>query len=113
MSARSARSAGRGSTFFESLGLGLPVKEAARNAGYQRSRVYQWRRDDTVFAGEWELAQTMAADLLEEEADRRGCQGIEVPFYRNGEVVGTKLKYSDSLLIVRLKALRPELYRGR
>ena len=113
MSARSARSTERDLTFFNSLGLGLPVKGAARNAGYQRSRVYQWRIDDEDFAREWAMAQTMAADLLEEEADRRGCQGIEVPIYRNGEVVGTKLKYSDGLLIARLRALRPEVYRGR
>ncbi len=52
LSARSARSAERDLTFFESLGVGLPINDAARNAGYQRSRVYQWRKDDAAFASE-------------------------------------------------------------
>ncbi len=54
----------------------------------------------------------MAGDLLTDEVDARGRDGVEVPVYFNGEIVGTRLLYSDRLLLARLRALRPDLYRG-
>jgi hypothetical protein len=75
--------------------------------------VYRWRRNDLDFGARWSRALTMAGDLLEEEADRRGRDGVDVPVFHKGEASGTKRKYSDSLLLARLKAIRPELYRER
>jgi hypothetical protein len=53
----------------------------------------------------------MAGDLLEEEADRRGRDGYDVPVFHRGEVCGTKRMYANGLLLARLKAIRPEQYR--
>ncbi len=55
----------------------------------------------------------MAGDLLEEEADRRGRDGFDVPVFCQGRTCGTTRRYSDGLLLARLKAIRPEAYREK
>jgi hypothetical protein len=54
-----------------------------------------------------------AGDLLEEEADRRGRDGYDVPVFFRGKKVGVKRRYSDGLLQARLKAVLPNKYRER
>jgi hypothetical protein len=53
----------------------------------------------------------IASDLLEEEADRRGRDGYDEAVFYRGEEAGTRRKYSDGLLLARLKALKPQDYR--
>jgi hypothetical protein len=63
------------------------------------------------------------ADMLEDEAIRRGCHGVERPVLHMGKQVMLgeegnlqplfEREYSDALLIMMLKALRPEKYRDR
>jgi hypothetical protein len=113
MPAPTTRSAKADDTFFTALENGHPVRAACTAAGYARRCVYRWRRNDPDFGARWSRALTMAGDLLEEEADRRGRDGVDVPVFHKGEASGTKRKYSDSLLLARLKAIRPELYRER
>jgi hypothetical protein len=52
-------------------------------------------------------------DTLEAEADRRAAEGTLRPVFYKGEQCGEIREYSDTLLIFRLKALRPEKYRER
>jgi hypothetical protein len=59
------------------------------------------------------VALSLAAELLEEEADRRGRDGLDEPVFYRGQQCGTKRRYSDGLLLARLKAVRPEVYRER
>jgi hypothetical protein len=82
-------------------------------AGYARSCVYDWRKQDAGFAERWARALAIAGDLLEEEADRRGRDGYDEPVFFQGEKCGEKRKYSDALLLARLKAIRPEQYREK
>ncbi len=89
------------------------VGASAKEAGYTRSRVYQWRKDDTDFADAWDDAMSSYVEMLETEADRRGMHGTEKPVFYLGEVAGHIRQYSDTLLIFRLKALRPDVYRER
>ena len=49
--------------------------------------------------------------MLEEEAIRRACRGVNEPVFYRGKVCGAIQKYSDTLLIVLLKALAPAKYR--
>ncbi|MBP6010789.1 MAG: helix-turn-helix domain-containing protein [Alphaproteobacteria bacterium] len=97
--------------FFAALENGHNVRAACEAAGYARSTVYRWRREDDDFAKLWLEALGVAADLLEEEADRRGRDGYDEPVFHRGEQCGAKRKYSDGLLLARLKALRPHQYR--
>ena len=53
----------------------------------------------------------MLADALEQEARRRALEGVEEPVFCRGERVGVIRRYSDALLILLLKAKRPEQFR--
>ncbi|MBI1213107.1 MAG: terminase [Alphaproteobacteria bacterium] len=97
--------------FFIALENGHAVAAACKAAGYARSRVYAWRHEDAEFAAHWDAACAVASDLLEEEADRRGRDGYDEAVFYRGEESGTRRKYSDGLLLARLKALKPENYR--
>lgn len=99
-------------TFFMALGNAHAVAAACRAAGYAVPSVYRWRNDDADFAARWNDALVIAGDLLEEEADRRGRLGVDQPVFYRGREVGAKKRYSDPLLLARLKAIRPE-YRDR
>ncbi|MFM9865800.1 MAG: hypothetical protein ACKVRO_19580 [Micropepsaceae bacterium] len=111
MSVVSVRSLERDARFFQALENGHPVRAACAACGYARSSVYEWRQIDDAFAARWLRSIAMAVDLLEEEADRRGRDGTEEPVFFRGSSVGARRKYSDSLLLARLKALRPDAYR--
>jgi len=89
------------------------VTEAAKVAGWtRRQSVYELRNKYPEFAQAWDEAREQYIEKLEEEADRRALEGVEEPVFYQGERVGTVRRYSDTLLIFRLKALRPEKYRG-
>ena len=111
MPAHTIRSVDRDAKFFTALENGHPLRVACSAAGYKRQVAYRWRRADTPFAARWQEALLIAGDLLEEEVDRRARDGVEQPVFFKGEPCGVKRKYADKLLIARLKALRPELYR--
>ena len=113
MSVRPTRTPEGDATFFAALENGHPVRAACDAAAYARSCVYEWRKADRDFAERWAKAVDIAGDLLEEEADRRGRDGYDEPVFFQGEQRGAKRKYSDALLLARLKALRPEQYRER
>lgn len=107
------RSAEADAIVLTALENGHAVRVACGMARYARRSVYRWRGEDPDFAARWGMATEMAGDLLEEEADRRGRDGYDIPVFHKGKACGSKKVYADSLLLARLKALRPELYRER
>ena len=111
MPARSTRAHDADDRFFQALENGHPISTACAMAPYARRCVYRWRQTDEAFDRRWQAALAMAADLLADEADRRGRDGYDEPVYHEGEPCGTKRRYSDGLLLARLKALKPEQYR--
>lgn len=113
MPAPSTRSAEADDKFFTALENGHAVRAACLAADYARRCVYRWRKSDAAFAARWAKALTMAGELLEEEADRRGRDGTDVPVFHRGEVCGSKRMYSDGLQLARLKAIKPEQYREK
>ena len=96
--------------FLDLLSEGMSVSAACERANIPRRSVYNRRRADQDFREQWDEALGMAADTLEAEADRRGRDGWSEDVYYRGQVVGRRQRYSDRMLIFRLKALRPELY---
>jgi hypothetical protein len=50
---------------------------------------------------------------LEAEADRRAVKGNKKKVFYGGKEIGTTQDFSDTLLMFRLKALKPERYRDR
>lgn len=109
----SKRSSVGDAAFFWVLESGRAVGAACAAAGYSRARVYRWRVKDAAFAARWDTAVAIAVDRLEAEADRRARDGVEVAVLRRGRKVGTRRRYSDGLLLAKLKALRPERHRER
>lgn len=87
------------------------VSTAAKAAGRNRTYIYEARKADANFAAQWEEAREDAADALELEARRRAVEGFERPVFYRGEPCGAIREYSDTLLIVLLKAARPHVYR--
>jgi hypothetical protein len=75
--------------------------------------VYDWLARDARFKAQYDDARTDAADALEAEAWRRAHDGVDEPVFYQGAVVGAIRRYSDSLLMLMLRAARPEKYRDR
>ncbi len=99
--------------FIQALSFMGNVSYAAKLAGFTRQAVYQERRRNQTFATEWESALQIAADGLEQEAWRRAMQGVAKPVYQKGKKVGTIQEYSDRILIVLLRAARPNKFNDR
>ena len=95
--------------FFGALADGLSVTEASREAGYLRKAVYRFRDNDANFAVRWVEALQMSFDLVMEEIERRGRDGLEEPVFYKGRVVGLRRRYSDRLLLARLAAGCPKI----
>ena len=87
---------------------------AAAAIGVNRKTVYNWRDEDPEFAEAWLHArESYAEDVLEAEADRRAVEGVHHRTYfdKDGNAVGEERRYSDTLLIFRLKGLKPNEYK--
>ena len=91
----------------------MTVTHAAEAAKITRRTHYKWLEKDSGYATAFGQAKEEASDHLESEARRRAVDGVEEKIYHKGEVVGTKLNYSDTLLIFLLKGALPHKYRDR
>jgi hypothetical protein len=99
------------------------ITDACRAADIPRRTAYNAKAADEKFAASWQEAiDTYIDDRLEAEADRRAVEGVrKKKFTKNGEpIMDTETgkqyeerEYSDTLLIFRLKALRPDVYREK
>lgn len=99
--------------FLNALAKTGTVKGAAQLSGESRANHYRWLEDDAYRVGVGRARQ-MAADLLEDEAWRRGVEGDERAVYnRHGVRVDTVRYYSDRLLEKLLAANLPEKYKER
>lgn len=99
--------------FLKTLAMSGVVTTACYKAKVSRQTAYKTREEDADFATAWDEALDAAADRMEEEADRRAVVGTLKPVFQGGKKVGSIREYSDTLLIFRLKAVRPEKYRER
>ena len=96
--------------FLDLISQGLTVGDACLRAGLSRASVYRRRHAEYKFEKLWDEALDIAGDRLEEEADRRGVSGWEETVYHKGSAVGVRKRYSDRMLMFRLRALKPRRY---
>lgn len=96
--------------FLRTFRLNPLVAEASKIADVHCKTVYRWVDRLPAFAAAYKECQEEAADNLEAEALRRARDGVEEPVFYQGKVVGAIRKYSDTLMIVLLKAFRPHKY---
>lgn len=117
MANRTTRTPESDEAFFEFFAHSANVSAACKLAGYARTSVYEWRRDDPEFAKRWKEAEKTATDNLEAEMYRRAVFGVHrsEPIMWQGEIVARREidEYSDTLAIFLAKARDPEKYRER
>ena len=89
------------------------VSVAARKSKVPRSNIYMWLKEEGMFKELYEAACEEAVGALEDEAVRRAYAGTLKPVFQGGKRVGAIREYSDTLLIVLLKARAPEKYKER
>lgn len=99
--------------FLEALAHGFSVTKASTLSGLPRRTAYNHRKSEPDFAALWDEAIEAGTDIVEDEALRRAVEGTEDPVFYQGEQVGSVTRYSDSLLVMLLKARRPEKYKDR
>lgn len=113
MANKTSRTPVKDAKFFELIAGGATISDACRAVGYTRSTVYVYKADDPKFADAWDEANEQAIERMEREADRRAIEGYDKPVYHLGVEVGSERRFSDTLLIFRLKAKRPDVYREK
>ncbi|MCP4709653.1 MAG: hypothetical protein GY869_13585 [Planctomycetes bacterium] len=83
------------------------VTQAAKCGLIHRDTHYAWLASDPEYFDAFEMAKQEYVSMLEAECDRRALDGWNEPVYQNGKMVGVERKYSDILLIFRMKKLDP------
>lgn len=111
--AKTKRSERRDDIFFEMKAQTDNIGLSAKAAGYSRRVVYEYRDEDDEFSKRWQEAEEEHIERLEMAADQRAVEGVTEPVFYQGQQCGTVKKYSDTLLMFRLKAKAPEKYRDR
>jgi len=102
----------RKAKFLDELSRHGIVGEAAKRASLHSHHgciqtFYRERKANPEFARQWEEALEMARHTVEYELHRRAVEGIDEPIYYMGEKVGSVKKYSDQLLLARIRKLDP------
>jgi hypothetical protein len=96
--------------FWETLALTGCVRDAARVAGISNQAAYRRRQRDAAFRAEWNEALARSRTGLVATAYKRAVEGVEEPIISGGKIVGTKRRYSDSLLRMLLQASNPDMF---
>jgi hypothetical protein len=100
--------------FIEALADTGSVKAAARAVGRSDNGAYQLRRhpEGAEFAAAWEAALAHGIRRIEDVAMDRALNGVEVPVYSYGKLVGTRTVYNDRLLMFMLRNRAPDRFAG-
>jgi len=91
--------------FLEALATSGSVRAAARSVNVGPSTVYRARRGDPAFRTAWAGALIAARVIGEDTLATRAIDGIVEDVMYRGEVVATRTRYSDRLLLAHLGRL--------
>ena len=80
------------------LERGYSLGFAAEKAGIHHTTLKDWRKRDADFNQRVEDAIERGTDMIEDEAKRRAVHGVDEPVFQQGECVGLKRVYSDTLM---------------
>ena len=88
------------------------VREACAKVGVSAEAVYELRRrpDAQSFRLAMDFALDGAADRVEDNLFARAIDGVEVPHYYKGELVGTHRRYDERLAMFILRYRKPHRY---
>ena len=98
--------------FIERLADYGSVRAAANAAGMTPESAYYLRRQPGAeqFRKAWAAALDLGIERIEDVAMDRALNGIEVPVYSYGKLVGTRRVYNDRLLMFMLRNRAPERF---
>ncbi|WP_369025056.1 hypothetical protein [Qipengyuania sp. RANM35] len=98
--------------FIEALADTGSVAAACRKVGRSTHGAYHLRRQEGAeeFAAAWEAALDFGMRRIEDVAMDRALNGVEVPVYSYGQLVGTRISYNDRLLMFMLRNRAPERF---
>jgi hypothetical protein len=88
------------------------IREACAKVGVSAEAVYKLRRrpDAQSFRTAMDFAPDGAADRIEDAVYSRAINGVEVPHYYKGELVGTHRRYDERLALFLLRYRKPHRY---
>lgn len=101
---------GRRTKFLIQLANTGNVAEACRRVGLSTTNAYRLRQRDEAFSVAWNEALDDATFDLEAAAFERAIRGVPRPVVRGDKVVTEYRLYSDSLLMMLLRARLPDKY---
>lgn len=98
--------------FIEALADTGSVKAACRHVNMTEVGAYRIRRlaEGASFRKAWDAALNLGVQRLEDVAMERALNGVEEPFYAYGNLVGTRKRYNDRLLMFMLRNRAPERF---
>ncbi|MEM1052853.1 MAG: hypothetical protein AAGI28_12240 [Pseudomonadota bacterium] len=98
--------------FIEALADTGSVGAACRAVDMSTNGAYYLRRQEgaTSFREAWQKALDLGVQRLEDVAMDRAINGVEVPVYSYGELIGTRKSYNDRLLMFMLRNRAPERF---
>ncbi|HEX7854189.1 MAG TPA: hypothetical protein VF503_10880 [Sphingobium sp.] len=98
--------------FLEALADSGSVKHAARSVRMSSEGAYYLRRQPGAeeFAAAWQAALDHGVRRLEDIALDRAINGVEVPVYSYGKLIGTRVVHNDRLLMFLLRNRAPERF---
>lgn len=96
--------------FFKALKKSGCIADACRKCGISTNTVRRWRDRWAEFDENVECALAIAAVEFDMIAYKRATEGAEEKVYRDGKLVSTKVKPSDSMLRLLMQGADPEKY---
>lgn len=98
--------------FIEALADLGSVRSAAHAVNMTPESVYQLRRHPEAgeFRKAWEAALALGVQRIEDVAMDRALNGVELPVYSYGKLVGTRISYNDRLLMFMLRNRAPKRF---
>ena len=98
--------------FIEALADYGSVRAAANSVGMTPESAYLLRRhpEAKTFRKAWEAALDLGMQRVEDVAIDRALNGVEVPVYAYGTIVGTRTVYNDRLLMFMLRNRAPKRF---
>lgn len=98
--------------FIEALADTGSVEAASSAVSMSQRGAYHLRRQPGAesFRQAWEAALQLGVQRIEDVAMERALNGVEVPVYSYGKLVGTRRTYNDRLLMFMLRNRAPERF---
>ncbi len=91
--------------FLEALAVSGSVRSAARRVKVSHQCVYRARRSEAAFGRAWDAALVVARAQAEAKLADCAMEGFEEEVWYHGELVGTRTRFSERLLLAHLGRL--------